>query len=226
MMKIVSTLVLAVCIAGSAVAQNNLSEMNGSPLRVNGKNDVEGSPYFKSDFCSATLYGSESQIFKGIRSKLNLQNNMISYVKENEEDKEYTPGFQVKKIEFTGCNDKNGIAVFKLGFPAIGAQSENSYYQVLDSGKAMLLKYQNIIETVNAVNGLTPGGGTTVLQKVESFYIYSPSKGMIKVAKANDDVLKVLADKRTELDGYLSTNHIKVKKEDDLLKVVQYYNTL
>ncbi|MDB5210913.1 MAG: hypothetical protein JWQ30_1740, partial [Sediminibacterium sp.] len=160
-------------------ANNNLMiDLAGSPLKVKKKADVDGSPFFKEDYCDATYYGADGRIYRGIASKLNLQTNTISFLRQEEnEEKEYTPSFQIKKIVFTGCTDKTGPVVFQLGFPAIGIQSDNSYYQVLDSGKTMLLKFSQVIETANPVNGLTQSGGTTSLQKIDIYYIYSPDKG-------------------------------------------------
>lgn len=237
-MKIILS-VIAVCLATFVSGQglyswytqsannNVMVDLAGSPAKLKKKLDVAGSPFNNDEYCEATFYNQNGRAYVGVPSKLNFQTNTISFIKGTtgeEAEKEYTPAFYVPRIEFTGCGETK--SVFQSGFPAIGLQTENSYYQVLDSGKTMLLKHTLILESRNPINGFNSNATTTVLDQVNTYYVYSKEKGMSKISKSNDDVLKTLTDKRKEVDSYMASNSLKVKKEDDLVKVFQYYNSL
>jgi hypothetical protein len=205
---------------------NLLNDINGSPLRVGNERKVEGSPYFKNNFCLVTLTSGEGKKFYQVRAKLDLEKHLVIYTKPDADELELTPIMQIKSIAFTGCADNGLIPIFQSGFPSIGKQDEGSFYQVLDSGKATLLKYFQIDETQNVVNGLNPGAASILLQKVEFYFMYNAAKGMQKIAKSNDDVVNYFADKKTMIETFISSNKLKCKKEEDLIKVVHYYNSL
>ncbi|SJZ80946.1 hypothetical protein [Sediminibacterium ginsengisoli] len=200
-----------------------LVEANGSPHKAKPRANVDGTPYYNDDYCSATLYGADGKPYAAIPARLNLQENLVIFKRG---DAELTPSFMVKKIEFGQCDGKKSNAVFESGFPAIGVQNEGSFYQVLDDGKTKFLKYIQIVETATQNNGLNPSAATLTLQRNETFYVYSPAKGMVKVGKSADDLLNALADRRDQVASYISSNKFKLKKEDEMVKVINFYNTL
>ncbi len=203
-----------------------LQDLNGSPLRVGNAKSVEGNPFFKSSFCEANLITSEGNKYANVRTKLNLQNNIVIYTKTELDENEFTPTVQIKQIQFIGCSDSKGVAIFQSGFPPIGKQDESVFYQVLDSGKTKLLKYYQIDETQNAVNGLNPGAPSILLLKVEFYFVFDSLKGMKKITKSNDDVLNYFSDKKSLIETFIATNKLKCKREEDLIKVFNYYNSL
>ena len=203
-----------------------LQDLNGSPLRVGNTKSVEGSPFFKSSFCEANLITGDGAKYVNVRTKLNLQNNIVIYTKSDLDDNEFTPTVQIKQIQFIGCSDSKGVAIFQSGFPPISKQDESAFYQVLDSGKTKLLKYFQIDETQNAVNGLNPGAPSILLLKVEFYFVFNPLKGIQKIAKSNDDVLNYFSDKKPIIETFITTNKLKCKREEDLIKVFNYYNSL
>ena len=155
-----------------------------------------------------------------------MQKNIVIYTNSELDENEFSPTVQIKQIQFIGGSDSKGVAVFESGFPPIGKQDESVFYQVLDSGKIKLLKYFQIDETQNTANGLNPGAPSILLQKIEFYFVYNSLLGIQKLSKSTDDVLHFFSDKKFLIETFMTTNKLKCKREEDLIKVFNYYNSL
>ena len=181
--------------------------------------------FFKPDFCGATLY-SEGHIYRGLKVKMNLLTGEVRFIKENSDEIEMTISFRIKKIEFFNCWNNKVPVVFQSGFPVITSRDDRDIlYQVLDSGKVMLLKNIKVSEN-SGVRAVQYGTPQVELQQSETFYVYSPAKGMLKPERSREAILKVLDDKREEVDSYITANNIRFRNEEELVKVIVFYNSL
>jgi hypothetical protein len=203
-----------------------LQDLNGSPLKLGNARNVDGNPFFKTNFCEANLITGDGKMFSKVRTKLNLQNNIVIYTKSELDENEFSPTVQIKQIQFIGCADSKGVPVFESGFPPIGNQDESVFYQVLDAGNTKLLKYFQIDETQNAANGLNPGAPAIQLQKVEFYFAFNSLKGIQKLSNSTSAILQYFSDKKLLIETFITTNKLKCKKEDELIKVFNYYNSL
>lgn len=201
-----------------------ITDGSGSPLKLKGGNNIEGSPYYKAEYCSANILSTDYQLYKNVSIKLNLEDNKVVFLSSAGE--EMVGSFDIKRIDFNDCMDKGKKIIFESGFPSTGVQGQNSLYQVLDSGKVRLLKYIQVVQEVNKVTGLSPGLAGLTYGKIESYYIFSESKGILKLTKNADGVTSLLSDKQKEVTEFITTNKLKFRKEDDFIRVIAFYNSL
>lgn len=200
-----------------------MQDVNGHPLMLRSDYAIEGSPFFFSEYCMANLKVRNGKSYNGIKVKLNLQENLVIY--DAGDGKEMASVTPIEKILFINCSDTSKNTVLQSGFPPVDAQNVNSFYQLLDSGRLQLLKHIGINYKDTRYYGSNQT--TRVFTQNETFYVYSPEKGIRKVpVKDNGLVITLLGDHMQELTAYVSANGLRCKKEEDLLKLVRYYNSL
>src|ERR1051325_8435211 len=125
-------------------AQQFMEDVLGRPIYLKVDYNVEGSPFFPDEYLRANVYLRYGKIYTGVFVKFNLQENLLLY--KQADGTELSAVTPIKQVIFTDTAD-NWIlynAIFENGFPAIDNHNENTFYQVLDSGKIKLLKYHTV----------------------------------------------------------------------------------
>lgn len=199
-----------------------LHDASGRPIYMRTEYETDGTPLYSNDYCMANLKVKNGKYYVGIKVKLNLQENLLIYVDEHgNEMAAITP---IEKIEFYNCGDPAKNKTFVSGFPAIDKQDASSFYVRLDSGNVSLLKYLSI--TYRDERKYGSASITRIFEQKEVYYFYSQDKGIKRLNKDNDTLVEMLGAKKSELTSFIAKNDIKCRKEDDLVKVFAFYNSL
>ena len=191
----------------------------GRPLRTQTTYNVEGTPYYPEEYCKATLSFSNSNMHSRAKAKLNLYDNTILFVTEKGLELEVI--VSVDKIEFMDSLSGKTI-VFQKGFTGSGLQ-EKIYYQVLDTGKIILLKHIAV-----TYRDFSPYGTAVITRSFQhrlNYYILKNSL-VFKAEKNNGNIPGLLAEKKKEIADYIAANNISLKTESGLIAIVNYYNGL
>ena len=203
-------------------AQQFMNDANGRPMYMHADYAIEGSPFFSNDYCTANLKLRKGKTYNGIKVKLNLQENLVVY--DAGDGKEMIATSPVEKIEFQHCNDATKNKVLVTGYPAIDKQDVSSFYVLMDSGSMQLLKYISVNYRDTKYYG--DPNMTRVFEQKESYYAYSAAKGMMRLSKENDVILAIFNNRKQELAKFITANALKCKREEDLIKIFAYYNSL
>ncbi|MES2371731.1 MAG: hypothetical protein V4557_04065 [Bacteroidota bacterium] len=199
-----------------------LHDASGRPIYLRTEYEIEGTPFYADEYCTANLKIKNGKYYTGIKVKLNLQENLLIYI--DREGKEMAASTPVEKIEFFNCSDPAKNKTLVSGFPAIDKQDVSNFYVRLDSGNVSLLKY--IFVNYRDEKKYGSANMTRVFEQKEVYYIYTPGKGIQRLNKDNNAVIKLLGNKKTELEDFIAKNDIKCRKEEELVKVFTFYNSL
>jgi hypothetical protein len=199
-------------------------DLNGNSL-VHDKYepDIEGTPFLIKDWTVATLVTQKGIQVNNVSVKLNIESNEL-YYRDSAGKTWIANAGNVVKISLANFDGKeNTTAVFKCGYPEIGKQTNNYYYQVLADGKiALLKKWYKTIETFK--NDLS---GEKRREFIEGTRIYIYAAGEITELKNDKEfILNLMNDQQAAIEKYLNTNKINFKKTADLQKLIGYYNGL
>ena len=184
-------------------------------LVYNPPESVEGSPFLSNDWSYASIKLADNRTFDSVLIKLNLFDNKVHF--KDEQGRERMIGADVKQIEIKDASSKWNNTLFVSGY----GENRQEYYQVLTDGKkAGLLKKANVvIKDTKNIYGIV----TKSFELQNRFYIYSSGKlykdgkdcSSLMAAFGNDDKIKT----------YISTHALKCNRENDLLKLVELYNS-
>ena len=176
------------------------------------------------EYFRANIYLRYGKIYTGVFVKFNLQENLVLY--KLPDGSEMSASVAIKRIIFTDTSE-NWIlynTIFENGFPPIDKQNENTYYEVMDSGKVKLLKYHSVIFTDKKYYG--QASMTRIFDQSETYYICLPGGVMKKLEKGKEEFISLFTDKKTELGKYIEQQKLKCRKENDWKKAIAYYNSL
>lgn len=181
--------------------------------------NTEGSPFYDTSFCMGSLQLPNGKTYNGIKLKLNLEDQKIIF--EVEDGKAFVLSIPVARVEL-GCNASSQPTIFRSGFTAIDKQNDRSLYQVLDSGKVLLLKYTEIrFKDSKAYNS---NDMTRSYRQLPNYYLWMPGKDLLKVPSNETELIALLSDQQKTLNDAIYKEKLKLRKETDLIKIISLYN--
>jgi hypothetical protein len=217
-MKGLCLLLLVCCWEGALPQTTERVTTNQDPPIYN---DVSGSAFLKKDWSDGVIRFSSGRVatqfklkFDCVNNQLNLQFNGSTFVTES----------KVKEfVMYTKNGNTRDSVVFRKGFPAVDKGNEETYFQVLVEGKAMLLclHVKHIAEEQQIASKV-------VYRRItdqEAYYLLKDGK---MTELPNDKLL--IAEKFPANDElmrkYISENQLKFRNASDFTKLIVYYNTL
>ena len=202
-------------------AQDLFLQDNQGRVIMNQKyTDVQGSPFLSDSWTKAIVRLKSNGTFKNLEVKYDLVEDQLLF-RNNKTDQPME--FIDQVLEFKLVTDDGISSLFMKGFKAIDNNTTNSFYQVLCDGGIQLLKrkIKKVIEDRAYSSAVT----VKTFNEVESYYI-AKANTPIKIKKDKKQILSVLADHAAELENYIQQNKLNVKVDEDLIKLIAYYNTL
>jgi len=177
-----------------------------------------GTPYLNENFVIGTIYDYKTK-YEGIPMRYNSYDDLIEF-KENNQLFILDPQPRIRRIEL------DGRTFVVDGYESKG-KIKQGYFLLLDSGKATLMSKKVVTykeqQPPRALDiGPTPAKYSTA---PDAFY-YKIGDG---IAMKVDNLKKMIAgfpDKQTELTEFAKKEKISPKKEDELIKLIKYYNSL
>ena len=218
-MKYILGLLCTVC-SYAAFSQQLISESittNGITLtnmKANHYNVLDGSAYLSEKFEMGALLVSEKWMPAEIR--YNSYTAILEYQKSGQIF-ELLPS-QVRGFRLQG-------QIFKNGFKAIDKQGGATYYQVVYEGESTLLKYiyTELQEVINADD--TKQGNKFVTYN--KYYLLDNKKEFSGNFVLRKQLLKFLNfAKQPLVEKFIEKEGIKFKSDEDLMKILSYYDSI
>jgi hypothetical protein len=186
------------------------------------RTEIKGTPFFSKDWSAALVTLKDNRTFKNVSVKLNCVNNTLHYLTSNKEEM-IAPDGVIKEVLLI---DSSGAAVkehqFVSGYPAIGKHTAYTFYERQLNGKAQLLVFTKKRMLENRPLG-SPAPEKEYLG-VESYFVFKDGV-MHEWEKGRDFLQNLLSDKREAVEQYIKSQGLKCRSEEDLKKVLSFYNT-
>jgi len=203
----------------------NLTDLDGRSLLKKYDADVTGSPFINDNWVSAKITLSKGKEIGPLPIKVNLESNELYYL-DSAKVELIADKNVVRRVDCIDYFSKDGANyIFKNGYAAIDKQDENFYYQVFTEGKIELIakKFKYIRSEKNDLTGEMSKAfvdGNVVL--------YVSAYGLMQAFHPTKEFVSSLfeADKASAAKAFIDTNKINFKKNADLIKLFNYYNSL
>jgi len=205
-------------------------------------NQAEGSPFLDKEFKPGTIVSGEEV------SKAYLRYNIFFEEIEIAQDPGSKDISSLKKEVGTKAIFDNKVFTYLL--LDTGNNQNGVYFQILSTGSYLLLDtgnnqngvYFQILSTGSQfdlymksnVRYIAPYYGSTSIDKdrpgkfevSNKFFLVSKNYKFITIPKNHRNLLKLVSHKKKEVKDFLKKNRIKLDKEEDVLKFVDYYNRI
>ncbi len=202
--------------------QISITDVSGRPFE-NKYADVNGTPFYNPEYRYANIILQKGRSFNSIKTKINLESQQVNFVSANGVEC-YMEAGVVREVNYEDTS-ATGIQkiVFKSGFPPVDRQGQSHFYRVLVDGNCSLLKA--IIKHVGERKNELSGEVAKDFEKTEEYYLYV--NGQIKrVKKDKEFILNMLSNKKEQVSQFITDKKINIKNTEQLLALVNYYNTL
>ncbi len=174
--------------------------------------DIKGTPYFEDDYAFATV-SMDGKKIKDYAIKYNAYADEI-VVAEN--DKTYA------------LTKSESIAISLKNYTYKWSESKKGYFIFFNSDKDVSLVLKAKKKIKKAVEPKS-GFGSYVPPSFVKEYIYfikDKNNNLNEIRLKKKDILKILADKKKELEKYASSKKLSFNKEKDAIKIIDYYNSI
>ncbi len=201
-----------------------LSDVAAKPIYLKTEYEIQGSPFFPEEYIKTSLLLKSGRMFSGINSRMILYDNSLVVLTDDGIEQRLTGSISRVIYDLVITDNKPRKVIFQKGFPAIDKHDSTTYYEVLDSGKLMLLKHYKV--TYSDKRGYGEASYTRVFEKKITYYILQSGNIIRQLGKGEEEFLSILPGKKVELEKYIDDKNIKCKKEEEWIELVSYYNSL
>ena len=189
------------------------------------KGETTGSIYIAEDWYSGSLELIDGRVVANYPLKYNIRNNEIEI---NTEEGVRIVNYSMIK-DFAWMNTTKGVELFQ-NCDSYTKNNEDlnltGFFQVLVDGKTKLFIKSKIDLVESNYNvAMNAGSKSDKFVKKDEYYIYKDEQ-LHKILKSKGSVLNVLKDKKKEVKNYAKNNDLKFRVIEDLVKIIEYYNTL
>lgn len=179
--------------------------------------EVAGSPYLFEDWRSGEVTLNNGERYKIPKMNFDASQNKFIYVVG---DSTYEFLDNVREIKIYGKDDAKDDMIFRTDINPTAA----NYVQLITKGKITIFcDYLKKPEGENYSNGIVNNTRKYVLHKD---YYYISNNNRIPLKFGSHELQDLTSDKSDIVSSYVRSNHLKVKKDDDFIQAVQYYNSL
>jgi hypothetical protein len=183
---------------------------------------IKGSPFYKDEWLLASIYSGNNLLYV-IPVKLNLATNEIHYNKNNEE--KVLTGVNVTVLAFHAGKDTSVTTdVFLRNVPNLlfNNKTIDDFIQVMNGGQFQLLKYTR--RKVSSADSLFRTQTRYFFTNENHYYIRNNDR-IEKLKKLNKESVLEFLPSALAFSSYLSENKLDLRKEDDVIRFLHYYNT-
>lgn len=194
--------------------QDPVSSKNFNPDKYAG---IRGTPLFQDKWIHGSVLTSKG-IYPDLELKIDLYDNILFF---NKDDASFELLDQIFSIKlFPKWPDTLQQLIFVKGMSQNGLKPEQ-YVQALVGAGAVQL-YRSDIKQVTEMSEINAGMIKT-FANTSRYYIKKGNE--FKLIKLNkEEVMPFLMEKEAELNAVIEAKRLNLKKESDIIQVIQVYN--
>ena len=183
------------------------------------ENNIEGSPYDSKEFREGYLVTVTNQKYVGLFLRYNIFNDRIEYRDEAGNPMAIAYPEAINHVVI-------GSAKYIYSPYAVQKKVVKGFFRVAEEGRASLFIRKNIgFQEAQPAAAYKDPEPPKFLKKPDDFYIrIEPSEA--KLISNKSDLPLAFPDKNDQIDEFIKKNKIKANREEDLAKLVRFYNSL
>lgn len=183
--------------------------------------EIKGSPYLNAQFVESELISFDSIKYINVKFRYNIYADQMEYLAGEEILTLANP------IDFRYFILYEDIFVYQA-FTSAGSKPQRGFFQLLFSSPSVTLskKMTTIYEPADELQAFAEPKPARFTKKSDKYYLSFPGSLPAEVSLNSRRVLAAFPDKIKELENFISDKRMRFRNEDDLVKLVDYYNSL
>lgn len=183
--------------------------------------EIKGSPYLNEHFSDSELISNDSIRYINVKFRYNIFADQMEYLAGEEVLTLANP------LDFRYFILDESVFVYQA-FVSGSTRPQRGFFQLLYSGSAVSLskKITIIYEPAEELQAFAEPKPARFTKKSDKYFLTFPGGLPAEVSLNRRKVLEPFPDKIQELENFISDKRMKFRIEDDLVKLVDYYNSL
>lgn len=191
----------------------------GDWKRVLTESDIEGSPYLNDEFIEGAVFTTSKTKYVGLPLRYNIFNDQIEFRLEDGSVQVMTVPEVLEKVEF-------GETILEYSIYSNLKKVKRGFFVVLEKGSASLYSRPMVnFEEAKKPGAYSEAKPPRFIRRPDEYYIRI-GKEPAELISNKKDLEGLFTDHSEEMQEYFRKNKIKTNRTEDLIKVVQYYNSL
>ncbi len=184
-----------------------------SVSNITSGDDVDGTPYYQENYTLGEVFKDGVLQGKSLL-KYNGYSDNIEFLRGE------TP-YNIFK------NDGLSVIIKNLNFKLYDINGEKKFYITFNKGKTSLLlnAKKKFKEKVLPKSSYDKGQTARFISSYQYYFLNKEGK-LIPLKLKKKNILTALKDKKEDIINYVSKNKLKYKKEKDVIKIIDFYNSL
>ncbi len=183
------------------------------------ESDIQGSPYLNDEFIKGTIYTTSKIQFQDIPLRYNIYNHNLEF---------QTPENKVLAMAAPEVVEKAIFGEFTMTYiPYISSKKiRRSFFNVIEEGKVCLYSQPEVVyQEPTKAGAYKDPEPARFNRRPDSYFIRIGLEAAVRVGNKKE-LIALFPEFQEEIATFVKKNKIKANKEEDLQKLVQYYNSL
>lgn len=182
---------------------------------------IEGSPYARKEFLEGSIFEGDVLLQKNVFLRYNIFSDEIE-IKTSMNESNYNA-----LVKRSGMLVKIFNDVYTL-IPFEGSDEKGQYFKVLTTGEHFSLYKKTTAKFTQRTFAKTSYDRDQPAKfiQTDSYFLATKEGNFIEMPESKSKVLKLMKNKGAEIKAFIKSNRTNFKDENDLIKLVKYYNNL
>lgn len=196
-------------------------DISGKPINGRTAESILGSQMLNSEWGIGMVRFKNGAIAKEIPLQYNLVTGQLYFLRDKERML-FVDSVQEFFISYKE-DGQSQSAFFRMGYPSIGKQDSQSFFEVLQDGtKVQLLKITSkiLVET----NRYGKGREHEYAKSNQVYLFDVPTKTISKFRKDKSSLKKSIPSANKKLDQLMKGNSMSLRNEEDMIELIKLLN--
>lgn len=213
-------LLCLIVISSKSQAQTAIPDAMGRPLPATTFTYTEGSPFFADEWNKGSVKLADGATFTDVQLKYNELNGALYFKNGSGKELSFTQPVQEFMLSVLK-NDTLKQHRFRNGYTA--SNDPNMFYEVLCDGPVQLLKINlKMAQESKEYNSET--ATHRIIASTQYFLLIAGR--MVAMKKDRKFIYQNLGNKTKEMDAFFTANKLNIKNDNDIIKLINYYNSI
>ena len=185
--------------------------------------NLKGSPYINEEFVTGNLYNGQEVVAKNIYLRYNAYSDEIE-IKRSKHSSDNDYGALLREPEvFVKISDKLYVLI-----PYEKSNEEGHYFEILSEGKAFDLYKKTDVEYSPPKEAKTSydRNKPAEFKQFHSYYLVGKNGSFYELPNSKTKIIKLMSKEEKSVKDYVNKNKLDLNKENDLIKLVTYLNSV
>ncbi|HPF51856.1 MAG TPA: hypothetical protein PK335_09800 [Draconibacterium sp.] len=181
--------------------------------------DIQGSPYLNDEFIKGSIYTLSKTQYADIPLRYNIYNDEIEFETEDKKVAALDAPEVVEKVTF------GNYTMEYIPFE-VAKKVKKGFFEILLKGKASLYARPDVeFHQAKAPQPYKDAEPAKFIRKADNYYLRFGMEPAVSCGNKKE-LVESFPEHKNEMEAFIKKNKINVKKEDELKKLVEYYNSL